>query len=152
MSVMKRKILISINPEHVQNIIAGIKKYEYRKIAAKQDISSIIIYETTPIKRIVAEAEIVDVLELPPQELWEQTKNESGISKAFFDRYFNNRTLGHLLETLCCRYHCWLPGFTLESNRTENSIQSRTESKRTQIKKAGSTSRSGTGGAMMPNF
>ena len=65
MSVMKRKILISINPEHVQNIIAGIKKYEYRKIAAKQDISSIIIYETTPIKRIVAEAEIVDVLELP---------------------------------------------------------------------------------------
>lgn len=90
---MKSKILISINPEHVQNIIAGIKKYEYRKIAAKQDISSIIIYETTPIKRIVAEAEIIDVLELPPEELWEQTKNESGISKAFFDRYFNNRTV-----------------------------------------------------------
>ena len=90
---MKRKILISINPEHVQNIIAGIKKYEYRKIAAKQDISSIIIYETTPIKRIVAEAEIIDVLELPPDELWEQTKNESGISKAFFDRYFDNRTI-----------------------------------------------------------
>ena len=82
MSVMKRKILISINPEHVQNIIAGIKKYEYRKVAAKQDISSIIIYETTPIKRIVAEAEIVDVLELPPEELWE-----------FFDKYFNNRTV-----------------------------------------------------------
>ena len=90
---MKRKILISINPEHVQNIIAWKKKYEYRKVAAKQDISSIIIYETTPIKRIVAEAEIVDVLELPPEELWEQTKNESGISKAFFDKYFNNRTV-----------------------------------------------------------
>lgn len=88
---MKRKILISINPEHVQNIIAGIKKYEYRKIAAKQDISSIIIYETTPIKRIVAEAEIIDVLELPPEELWEHTKNESGISKAFFDRYFADK-------------------------------------------------------------
>lgn len=92
---MKRKILISINPEHVQNIIAGIKKYEYRKIAAKQDVSSIIIYETTPIKRIVAEAEIVDVLELPPEELWKQTKNESGISKVFFDRYFANRTIAY---------------------------------------------------------
>ena len=92
---MKRKILISINPEHVQNIIAGIKKYEYRKIAAKQDISSIIIYETTPIKRIVAEAEIIDVLELPPEELWKQTKNESGISKVFFDRYFANRTIAY---------------------------------------------------------
>lgn len=95
MIIMKRKILISINPEHVQNIIAGIKKYEYRKIAAKQDISSIIIYETTPIKRIVAEAEIIDVLELPPEELWNQTKNESGISKAFFDKYFDNRMVAY---------------------------------------------------------
>ena len=95
MIIMKRKILISINPEHVQNIIAGIKKYEYRKIAAKQDITSIIIYETTPIKRIVAEAEIIDVLELPPEELWNQTKNESGISKAFFDKYFDNRTVAY---------------------------------------------------------
>ena len=92
---MKRKILISINPEHVQNIIAGTKKYEYRKIAAKQDVSSIIIYETTPIKRIVAEAEIVGVLELPPEDLWKQTKNESGISKVFFDRYFANRTIAY---------------------------------------------------------
>lgn len=92
---MKKKILISINPEHVQNIIKGIKKYEYRKIAAKQDISSIIIYETTPIKRIVAEAEIIDVLELPPEELWEQTKEASGISKKFFDEYFRNREIAY---------------------------------------------------------
>ncbi len=92
---MKKKILISINPEHVQNIIKGIKKYEYRKIAAKQDISSIIIYETTPIKRVVAEAEIIDVLELPPEELWELTKHESGINKKFFDKYFKDREIAY---------------------------------------------------------
>ncbi len=92
---MKKKILISINPKHVDNIIKGIKKYEYRKIAAKQDISSIIIYETTPIKRVVAEAEIIDVLEFPPEELWEITKQESGISKKFFDQYFKNRDLAY---------------------------------------------------------
>ena len=90
---MKKKILISINPEHVQNIINGTKKYEYRKIAAKQDISSIIIYETTPIKRVVAEAEIIDVLELQPEELWKQTKDASGISKEFFDDYFRDRDI-----------------------------------------------------------
>ena len=92
---MKKKILISINPEHVQNIINGTKKYEYRKIAAKQDISSIIIYETTPIKRVVAEAEIIDVLELQPEELWKQTKDASGISKEFFDDYFRDRELAY---------------------------------------------------------
>lgn len=92
---MKKKILISINPEHVKNIINGIKKYEYRKIAAKQDISSIIIYETTPVKRIVAEAEIIDVLMYSPEELWKLTKDESGISKEFFDEYFEGKEIAY---------------------------------------------------------
>lgn len=92
---MKKKILISINPEHVENILNGTKKYEYRKIAAKKDISSIIIYETTPVKRIVAEAEIIDVLMFTPEELWVQTKNASGIDKVFFDEYFKGREVAY---------------------------------------------------------
>ena len=92
---MKRKILISINPEHVKNIVNGTKKYEYRKITAKQDISSIIIYETTPIKRVVAEAEIIKVLMNSPEELWQQTKEGSGISKDFFDAYFEGRKMAY---------------------------------------------------------
>lgn len=95
MIIMKRKILISINPEHVKNIISGKKKYEYRKIAAKQDISAIIIYETVPTKKVVAEAEILEVLELPPEELWRVTKEESGITKKFFDMYFDNKNIAY---------------------------------------------------------
>ena len=90
-----RRILISINPEHVNNIISGKKKYEYRRIAAKQDVSSLIIYETTPIKKIVAEAEVLDVLVLPPEQLWHETKDSSGISKIFFDKYFNGREVAY---------------------------------------------------------
>ena len=92
---MKRKILISINPEHVANIINGSKKYEYRRIAAKQDISSIIIYETFPTKRIVAEAEIVDVLMLSKDKLWDMTKEESGITKEFYDAYFEDKDIAY---------------------------------------------------------
>lgn len=92
---MKKRILISINPEHVANIINGTKKYEYRKIAAKQDVSSIVIYETSPIKRIVAEAKIIDVLVFPPSELWEETKDYSGITKEFFDEYFEGREVAY---------------------------------------------------------
>lgn len=92
---MKRNIIISINPEHVQNIINGTKKYEYRTKAAKSDVKKIIIYETTPIKRIVAEAEIVDVLEMKPEELWKETKEQSGITKKFFDSYFKNREVAY---------------------------------------------------------
>ena len=92
---MKRKILISINPEHVENIINGTKKYEYIRVAAKQDISSIIIYETFPIKRIVAEAEIEDILMLSKEELWNVTKDKSGISKEFYDEYFKEKEIAY---------------------------------------------------------
>ena len=90
-----KKILISINPEHVENILSGIKKYEYRKVAAKDDISSIIIYETTPVKRVVAEAEIIDVLMCGQEEVWELTKEGSGISKKFFDKYFKDKEVAY---------------------------------------------------------
>ena len=92
---MKRKILISVNPEHVDNIISGVKKYEYRRHVAKKDISSIIIYETTPIKRVVAEAEIEAIISYTPDELWELTKNESGITREFFDKYFKGKDIAH---------------------------------------------------------
>lgn len=84
-------ILISINPEHVENIIQGIKKYEYRTRVAKQDIHSIIVYSTYPTKKVVAEVEIIGILEETPEKLWEVTCDKSGIKKEYFDVYFKNR-------------------------------------------------------------
>lgn len=90
-----RKIIISINPVHVKNIINGSKKYEYRTKAAKSDVNKILIYETTPVKRIVAEVEILQVISLPPEELWNVTKTESGITKSFYDEYFKDRDIAY---------------------------------------------------------
>lgn len=90
-----KKIVISIRPEHVENIINGSKKYEYRTKAAKSDVKKILIYETLPIKKVVAEAEILEVLMLPPEELWEETKDKSGITKDFFDSYFCGREVAY---------------------------------------------------------
>lgn len=92
---MKKRIVISINPRHVEKIISGIKKYEYRKTAAKQDVSSIIIYETSPIKRVIAEAEILEVLMMSPEKMWIQTQDASGINKQFFDKYFAGRKIAY---------------------------------------------------------
>lgn len=90
-----KKIIISINPEHVNNIINGTKRYEYRTRAARKDVNKLIIYETMPIKKIVGEAEIVEVLSFDPNSLWERTKDYSGISKEFFDEYFKNRSVAY---------------------------------------------------------
>ena len=54
-------------------------------------ISKILLYETSPIKKIVAEAKVLEILKNTPSIIWQTTKNYSGIDKDFFDNYFKNR-------------------------------------------------------------
>lgn len=86
------KMLLSINPEHVDNILNGSKKYEYRKVRCKSEISKIVIYSTFPIMRIVGEVEVLDIIVDDPETVWKITSNASGISKHFFDDYFRNKS------------------------------------------------------------
>ena len=85
-------MLISINPQHVENIFNGIKKYEYRKIRCKQEVDKIIIYSTYPIMKIVGEAKVEKILEDSPDNIWEETKNYSGIDLKFYQQYFKDRS------------------------------------------------------------
>ena len=85
------KILIPINPVHVEKILLGTKKYEYRKILPKKNIDKMLIYSTSPIKKVVAEVEILDILIDKKDKIWELTKNNSGIDKKFYDEYYKNK-------------------------------------------------------------
>ena len=85
------KILLSINPEHVDNIMAGTKLYEFRKIQCKEKVDKIIIYSTYPIMKVVGEADVEDIIVDNPEQVWNITYAYSGITKTFFDRYYENR-------------------------------------------------------------
>lgn len=86
------RILMPINPEYVDQILSGRKKYEYRKVKAKRkNIDKMIIYSTSPVMKVVAEVDIKDILEENPEILWEMTKNESGITKEFYNKYYKNK-------------------------------------------------------------
>ena len=85
------KILFSINPEHVENILLGNKKVEYRKIRCRRDdIDTVLIYSTAPIKKVVAQAQLLGIMEDDPDTLWKKTKKVSGITHEFFAKYFEH--------------------------------------------------------------
>lgn len=84
-------ILLSINPSHVENIMNGIKIYEFRKKACKRHVDKIIIYSTTPVMKVVGEADVDEVLIDKPSEIWKITRKKSGIDKTFFYDYFEDR-------------------------------------------------------------
>lgn len=85
------KILLSINPEHVAHILDGSKEYEFRKIKCKESVDGIIIYCTSPIKQVVAEADIDAILEDTPENVWLKTKKKSGITADFFFDYYEGK-------------------------------------------------------------
>ena len=85
------KLLMSINPEHVENILAGKKKVEFRKTKCKEQIDSIVIYSTAPVMKVVAEVEVKDIIEDTPQIVWKRTSNAAGVDKKFFDKYYSGR-------------------------------------------------------------
>lgn len=85
------KILLSINPEHVENILNGNKQFEFRKIKCKSDVDKIIIYSTSPVMRVVGEVDVLEVIVDTPGEIWEITSEFAGITKRFFDKYFENK-------------------------------------------------------------
>lgn len=83
------KALLSIKPKFVEQILSGEKKYEYRRrLFAREDVETIVIYETLPVGRVVAEVEILSILRNTPSALWEETQGDSGISEQFYFSYF----------------------------------------------------------------
>ena len=93
------KILLSIKPEFVEQIFNGNKRFEYRKsIFTNKKVDSVIIYSTMPVGMIVGEFEISKILEDTPEKIWEDTEKQSGITKSFYDSYFENKDKAYALK------------------------------------------------------
>jgi predicted transcriptional regulator len=85
------KILLSINPEHVENIINGKKRFEFRRARCRDDVDTIVIYSTSPVMRVVAEVTVDEVIIGNVLDVWNQTKGNAGVSYRFYRKYFKGK-------------------------------------------------------------
>ena len=70
-------VILSINPEFIEKIFSGEKQYGYRKVPE-------IICDT-------------------PANIWQQTKDHSGVSKSFFQKYYVGKDKGVALKIKECK-------------------------------------------------
>jgi len=89
--------ILSIKPKYVAEIVAGRKRYEFRKAIFKQKVEKVYIYSSAPVSRIIGEFEPVDILSGEPDKVWQETRKFSGITKRFFDEYFEGRTTAYAI-------------------------------------------------------
>ena len=92
------KILVSLHSASAQQIIAGTKKYEYRRIRPKQAVTSMVIYVTEPVGMVVAEAEVLQCIEGTLEELWQMTTAQTEQSRQEVWSYFAGRETGCALQ------------------------------------------------------
>jgi len=84
------RVLFSIKPEYAEKILNGTKRFEYRKaIPRDESVRTIVIYATMPVGKVIGEFEVGDVFREKPKDLWRRTKYASGITREFFDSYFD---------------------------------------------------------------
>lgn len=89
------KILISIKPQFADLILSGEKKFEFRKNLPQRDVESLVIYASAPISRVIGEVEVIDTFSCSPATLWRKTYKNAGISKGFFDKYFQGKEVAN---------------------------------------------------------
>jgi predicted transcriptional regulator len=84
-------MLLSINPEHVDNIISGVKRFEFRKVRCRADVDRIVIYATAPRKAVIGQVVIEEVIEDEVLSVWHTTKKAAGITFDFFQSYYKDK-------------------------------------------------------------
>ena len=100
------KVLLSIKPEFALKIFNGSKRYEYRRdIFKNHGVSRVIVYASAPIRQIIGEFEVEDILYDEPQVLWAKTKDHAGISEKGFFEYFTNKSKGYAIKVKATRIY-----------------------------------------------
>ena len=93
------KVLLSIKPEFAIKIFDGSKKYEYRRAIFKRgEVTTVVVYASDPIKKVIGEFVIGDILHDEPQMLWVKTKDYAGITEKRFLEYFRNKAKGYAIK------------------------------------------------------
>jgi predicted transcriptional regulator len=93
------KVVLSIKPQFANKIFDGTKKFEFRKAIFKnQNVTSVLVYASSPVQKVIGEFEIEKIFNLDLKELWDKTKDHSGITEAYFYEYFENREQGFAIQ------------------------------------------------------
>ena len=93
------KVVLSIKPQFANKIFDGTKKFEFRKAIFKnQNVTSVLVYASSPVQKVIGEFEIGEIFNLDLKELWDKTKEHSGITEDYFYEYFENREQGFAIQ------------------------------------------------------
>jgi predicted transcriptional regulator len=101
---------MAIHPGYADAILDGRKRVEFRKRSLAVDVSTVLMYATAPVKRIVGEFTVDRTLTTSPEELWGAVGSVGVIDEASYTAYFAGfHTATGILVSAPRRYHVAIP-------------------------------------------
>jgi predicted transcriptional regulator len=92
-------VLLSVKPRFARAIFSGEKQFEFRRAIFKEkNVKKVYVYASKPIGLVIGEFEIEEVIAEEPNSLWNTTKSASGISKKYFDDYFEGKQIAYAIK------------------------------------------------------
>lgn len=94
----RTRALLSIKPQYAARILCGRKRYEFRRRIFSRKVDIVLIYVTGPVSRVVAEFDVLSILDEPLSRLWEKTAPHAGIDRNSFFDYFAGLSKGYAIK------------------------------------------------------
>lgn len=96
----QRVALMSIHPEYANAILDGSKRIEFRKRRLAADIRTVLIYATSPVRRILGHFTVAEMVSTTPEHLWREFGEHGGISESLFHEYYTgaDRAVGLVVD------------------------------------------------------
>jgi len=89
---------LSIKPQFAEAIVRGEKRFEFRRVVFARNVDIIVVYATVPVKRVIAEFDVLRIVRRRVSALWDMTKEYAGIDEQYFRAYFRGREYGYAIE------------------------------------------------------
>jgi predicted transcriptional regulator len=88
MPVHSEAILMAIKPEYAEAILDGRKTVEFRKAMLPDNVETVYLYATAPVKRVVGCFESDHQFSSTPRDVWELYGDNGACTKESYDKYF----------------------------------------------------------------
>ncbi len=89
-----RTVLLAIKPRFANAIMAGEKTIEFRKTRFRDRVSRVVVYASSPTKKVIGYFDVSHIDEDEPTALWERYAEQGSISEDELMDYYGDSHTG----------------------------------------------------------
>jgi len=91
-------IFLPIKPKYAFGILSGEKKFEFRKTNFSKNVEKVIVYASSPYKKILGFFSVKAIHKLSPKESWKKFGDWGIIAKDEYFEYFDGKKTAISIE------------------------------------------------------